>query len=87
MDLEKFDKWSAQFETMLDQLQFHEKAMQSAAHTHPIADTEYLSDCASQVAAEKHLRKIANDIRGLGFCYNNLRESVELKQEHFDSLD
>jgi hypothetical protein len=83
VDIEKFDKFSDQFDSMLIQLKSHEKAMLSAAHSHPLADTAYLSECASQVSTEKHLTKIGNDIRALGFCYNNLRASMQMNDEQF----
>lgn len=87
MDFEKFDKWSDQFHVMLSQLQMHEKALKAASHNHPLADTQYLSDCYTQANAEKFLTKIGNDIRALGFCYNNLRAAIHMPQEQFDSLD
>lgn len=87
MDLEKFDKWSAQFQSMLSRLELHEQALQTAAKSHPLADTPDLSDCASQVQTDKYLTKMANDIRALGFCYNSLRESMYLPHEQFDALE
>ncbi|MFT5162044.1 MAG: hypothetical protein ACI9FJ_000612 [Alteromonadaceae bacterium] len=87
MDIDNFDKWSGQFEAMLSQLAGHEKAMQAVAHRHPLADTEYLGTCATQASMEKCLKKLANDIRALGFCYNNLRGAIHMPKEQFDSLD
>lgn len=87
MDIDNFEKWSGQFEAMLAQLDGHEKAMQAAARRHPLADTEYLETCATQASMEKCLKKLANDIRALGFCYNNLRGAIQMPREQFDTLD
>lgn len=87
MDIESFTKWSGQFAAMLTQLEGHEKAMRAAAQRHPLADTEYLGTCATQASMEKHLKKLANDIRALGFCYNNLRGAIHMPHEQFDALD
>lgn len=87
MDIDNFEKWSLQFETMMTQLDGHGKAMQAAARRYPLADTEYLGTCATQAAMEKHLKKLANDIRALGFCYNNLRGAIQMPKEQFDTLD
>lgn len=87
MDFEKFDKWSDQFHVMLNQLQLHEQALKASSDSHPIADTQYLSDCQSEADAEKFLTKIGNDIRALGFCYNNLRSAIHMPEEQFDKLD
>ncbi|MCJ8270729.1 MAG: hypothetical protein MJK04_15165 [Psychrosphaera sp.] len=86
MDIEKFNKWSDQFEVMLNKLTEHEKAMQTTRQQQ-IADESSITSCSAQVALEKHLRKMANDIRALGFCYNNLKDSIHMQQEQFDTLD
>jgi hypothetical protein len=86
LDIEKFNKWSSQFEVMLNKLTAHEKAMQITRHQQ-IADESSIASCSAQVTLEKHLRKMANDIRALGFCYNNLKDSIHMQQEQFDTLD
>lgn len=87
MDIEQFDKLSGQFQHILDQLQLHGKNLQQATAIHPLAETEYLSDCAAQMVAEKHLRTLADDIHALGTYYNHLRESIQLSRETFDALE
>ena len=87
MDLNHFDDLSAQFEATLNRLQANEKAMHNALHNPPIADTQYLSECATEASADKHLKQIASDIRNLGEYYNQIRGSLSLTKENFDSLD
>ena len=86
MDIEKFNKWSDQFQVMLGKLTEHEQTMQ-AARQFQLTEGAGVNSCVTQVALEKHLRKMANDIRALGFCYNNLRDSIYMQQEQFDVLD
>jgi hypothetical protein len=86
VDIEKFNKWSDQFEVMLNKLTDHEREMQTTRQQQ-IADESSIASCSAQVALEKHLRKMANDIRALGFCYNNLKDSIYMQQEQFDALD
>lgn len=83
MDIENFEKWSGQFSEMLTRLSDHENELQMAKSQ----TTHLLSECQTQVAIESYLRKMASDIRALGFCYNNLRRSIHMQQEQFDSLD
>ena len=86
MDIENFNKWSDQFQTMLSKLTEHEQSLQMTRQTQ-LSKGQIASSCVAQVAVEKHLRKMANDIRALGFCYNNLREAIYMQQEQFDTLD
>jgi len=83
VDIDNFDKWSKQFNAMLIKLNDHENELQTARHD----QLRTISDCQKQVAVEGYLRAMANDIRALGFCYNNLRQSIHMQQEQFDSLD
>ncbi len=77
MDQEKFDQWSDQFQTMMRQLQHHQAALQSITQTMPLADSNDLSTSSVQLDVEKQLRKMSNDIRALGFCYNKLSDAVK----------
>jgi fumarate hydratase class II len=86
MDIEKFNQWSDQFQTMLSKLAEHEQSMQMARQKQA-SEVLLVSSCITQVAVEKHLSKMANDIRALGSCYNNLREAIYMQQEQFDALD
>jgi hypothetical protein len=72
---------------MLSKLNEHENNMKAAKLEHQLSEGTGLGSCVTQVALEKHLRKMANDIRALGFCYNNLRKSIYMQQEQFDTLD
>lgn len=83
MDIDKFEKWSVEFSDMLAKLSDHENELQMARQR----QTNSISECQTQVAVESYLRKMASDIRALGFCYNNLRRSIHMQQEQFDSLD
>ena len=84
MDLEKFDKWSKQFNVMLNKLNEDQQAMKNARKSE--ANVLY-ADYQTQIAVEASLRKMANDIRALGYCYNHLRESIHMQQEQFDTFD
>lgn len=85
MDIEAFNKYSSQFETMLGKLVDNEHTLQEI-RKRQLADHGSVNACITQVAVEKQLRMMANEIRALGFCYNQLKKSIYLPTKQLDTL-
>lgn len=75
MDIEEFNKYTAQLQSMLGKLVDDEQTLQMIRQRQ-LADSGAVNACITQVAVEKQLRKMANDIRALGFCYNKMKASI-----------
>ncbi len=85
MDIEEFNKYSHQLEVMLSKLVDNERQLQ-LIRQRQLADVGAVNACITQVAIEKQLRKMANEIRALGFCYNKLKQSIHLNAASLDVI-
>lgn len=71
MDFEQFDKWSGQFQMTLAMLKQQEKSIHSVPKAEALADSEFLSQCETQICATKELIKMTGDLDCLTETNNN----------------